>query len=82
MPSIYGNPSPSMTIIRYSDPSVFDEERLGRQDVLLPDNVVFEEIVEKIHDIILADRRTKMHEIAKAVDVLEQHSIFCMTTWE
>ena len=81
MPSIYGNPSPSITIIRYSDPSVF-EDRLGRQDVLLSDNVVFEEIVEKIHDIILVDRRTKMQEIANAVDMLEQRSIFCMTTWE
>ncbi|KAG5321989.1 SETMR methyltransferase, partial [Acromyrmex heyeri] len=60
-----------MTTVRYwfnefkhGRSSVFDEERPGR----LAD-VVTEEIVEKVHDIILADHRTKVHEVAEAVDV-------------
>ena len=35
--------------------SVFDEERPGR-----PVDVVTEEIIEKVHDMILADRRKCM----------------------
>ena len=31
--------------------------------------VVTEEIVEKVHDMILADRRTKVHEVTEAVGV-------------
>ncbi|KAG5312842.1 GVQW3 protein, partial [Acromyrmex insinuator] len=46
--------------------SVSDEERSGR-----PADVVTEEIVEKVHDtyMILADRRTKVHEVAEAVSM-------------
>ena len=69
--AVYGNSSPSMTTVRYwfnefkrGRSSVFDEERPGR-----PADVVTEEIVEKIHDMILADCRTKVHEIAEAVGV-------------
>ncbi|KAG5309428.1 SETMR methyltransferase, partial [Acromyrmex insinuator] len=43
---------------------VFDEERPGR-----PADVT-EKIVEKVHDMILANRRTKVHEIAEAVGML------------
>ena len=43
--------------------SIF-EERLGR----LAD-VVTEKIIEKVDDIILADHRTKVHEVAEAIDV-------------
>ncbi|KAG5345034.1 SETMR methyltransferase, partial [Acromyrmex heyeri] len=69
--AVYGNSSLSMTTVRYwfnefkrGRSSVFDEERPGR-----PADVVTEEIVEKIHDMILADRRTKVHEVAEAVGV-------------
>ncbi|KYQ48235.1 hypothetical protein ALC60_12717 [Trachymyrmex zeteki] len=69
--AVYGNPSPSMTIVRYwfnefkrGRSSVFDEERPGR-----PADVVTEEIVEKVHDMILADRRTKVREVAEAIGV-------------
>ncbi|KAG5341710.1 SETMR methyltransferase, partial [Acromyrmex heyeri] len=65
------NSSPSMTTVRYwfnefkrGRSSVFDEERPGR-----PADVVTEEIIEKVHDMILADRRTKVHEVTKAVGV-------------
>ena len=44
--------------------SVFYKERPGR-----PADVVTEGIVEKVHDMILTDRRTKVHEIAEAVVV-------------
>ncbi|XP_018308488.1 histone-lysine N-methyltransferase SETMAR-like [Mycetomoellerius zeteki] len=69
--AVYGNPSPSMTIVRYwfnefkrGRSYVFNEERPGR----LAD-VVTEEIVEKVHDMILADRRTKVREVAEAIGV-------------
>lgn len=69
--AVYGDPSPSMTTVRYwfnefkrGRTSVFDEERPGR-----PADVVTEEIIEKVHDIILADHRTKVREVAKAVGV-------------
>lgn len=41
-----------------------DEERPGR-----PADVVSEETIEKIHDMILDDRRTKAREVAKAIGV-------------
>lgn len=69
--AIYGDPSPSMTTVRYwfnefkrGRTSIFDEERPGR-----PADVVTEEIVEKVHDMILADRRLKVREIAETVGV-------------
>ncbi|KAG5322721.1 MOS1T transposase, partial [Pseudoatta argentina] len=81
--AVYRNSSPSMTTVRYwfnefkrGRSSVFDEERPGR-----PADVVTEEIVEKDHDMILADRRTKVHEVAEACRT-ERHSIFFMITWE
>ncbi|KAG5328141.1 SETMR methyltransferase, partial [Acromyrmex charruanus] len=68
--AVYGNSS-SMTTVRYwfnefkrGRSSVFDEERPSR-----PADVVTEEIVEKVHDMILADRRTKVHEVVEAVGV-------------
>lgn len=69
MDAVYGEPSPSMTTVRYwfhefkrGRTSVFDEERLGR-----PSNVVTDELVEKVQDIIFAERRTKVREVAEAV---------------
>ncbi|KAG5311084.1 SETMR methyltransferase, partial [Acromyrmex insinuator] len=69
--AIYGISLPSMTTVRYwfnefkrGRSSIFDEERPGR-----PTDVVTEEIVEKVHYMILADRRTKVHEVAEAVGV-------------
>lgn len=63
--AVYGDMSPSMTTVRYrfnefkrGRTSVFDEERPGR-----PADVVTEEIIEKVHDVILADRRTKVREV-------------------
>ena len=69
--AVYGNSSPPMTTVRYwfkefkrGRSSVSDEERSGR-----PADVVTEEIVEKVHDMILADRRTKVHEVTEAVSM-------------
>jgi len=69
--AVYGDTSPSMTTVRYwfnefkrGRTSVFDEERTGR-----PADVVTEEIIQKVCDMILADRRTKVREVAKAIGV-------------
>ena len=68
--AVYGNSSSSITTVRYwfnefkrGRSSVFDKECPGR-----PADVITEEIVDKVHDMILADR-TKVHEVAEAVGV-------------
>ena len=60
-----------MTIVRYwfsefkgGRTSVFDEERPGR-----PADVITAKFVKKVYDMILADRRTKVREVAEAVGV-------------
>jgi len=68
--AIYGDPSPSVTTVRYW----FNEFKRGRTSVFeelpgRPADVVTEEIIEKVHDMILADRRTKVREVAEAVGV-------------
>ena len=62
----YKDNAPSMIIIRYwynefkrGRTSIFDEKRPGR-----PIEVTTEDMVNKIHDIVLADRRVKIREIA------------------
>lgn len=69
--AVYKDHAPSMTTIRYwfnefkrGRTSVFDEERPGR-----PIEVTTEDMVNKIHDIVLADRRVKIREIADIVDI-------------
>jgi len=69
--AVYGDPLPSMKTLRYwfnefkhGCTSIFDEKRPGH-----PADVVTEEIVGKVHDIILADRRTKVREVAEAVGI-------------
>ena len=60
-----------MTTIRYwynkfkrGRTSIFDEERPGH-----PIKVTTEDMVNKIHDIVLADRRVKIREIANIVKI-------------
>ena len=67
----YKNHASSMTTIRYwfnefkrGRISVFDEKRPGRRIELTT-----EDMVKKIHDIVLADRRVKIREIADIVDI-------------
>ena len=69
--AFYKDHAPSMTTIRYwfnefkrGRTSVFDEERPG-----CPIKVTTEDMVKKIHDIVLADRRVKIREIANIVDI-------------
>lgn len=69
--SVYKDQSPSMTTIRYwfnefkrGRTSIFDEDRPGR-----PIEVTTEDMVDKIHDIVLADRRVKIREIADSVNI-------------
>lgn len=69
--AVYKDHAPSMTTIRYwfnefkrGRTSVFDEERLGRPIV-----VTTEDMVNKILDIVLADRRVKIREIADIVHI-------------
>jgi len=65
----YGDPSPSMTTVKnwFDDfqrgrTSVFDEPRPGA-----PKTATTEDNVTKIHDLVLADRRLKIREIAETV---------------
>lgn len=69
--AVYRDHTPSMTTVRYwfnefkrGRTSIFDEQRPGR-----PTDVATDEIVGKVHDIIFADRRTKVREVAEAVRV-------------
>ncbi|KAG5320520.1 SETMR methyltransferase, partial [Acromyrmex heyeri] len=84
--AVYGNSSPSMTTVRYwfnefkRDRSSVFEECPGR-----PADVVTEEIVEKVLDMILADRRTNVHEVAEAIGVsygTAFNILHSMITWE
>jgi len=69
--AIYKDHAPSMTTNRYwfnefkcGRTSVFDEEHPGR-----PIEVTTENMVNKIHDVVLADRRVKIREIADIVSI-------------
>lgn len=69
--AVYSDHAPSMTTIRYwfnefkrGRTSVFDEERPGR-----PVEVTTDEKINKVHDIVLADRRMKIREIAEMVNI-------------
>ena len=69
--AVYKDDAPSMTTIRFwfnefkrGRTSIFDEKRPGR-----PIEVTTEDMVNKIHDIVLADRRVKIREIANIVKI-------------
>ena len=69
--AVYKDHAPSKTTIRYcfnefklGRTSVFDEERPGR-----PIKVTTEDMINKIHDIVLADRRVKIREIGDIVHI-------------
>jgi len=69
--AVYKDHASSMTTIRYwfnefkrGRTSVFDEERLG-----CPIEVTTKDMVNKIHDIVLADRQVKIREIADIVNI-------------
>ena len=69
--AVYKHHVPSMTTIRYcfnefkrGRTSVFDEERPGSAI-----EVTMEDMVKKIHDIVLPYRRVKIREIADIVDI-------------
>ena len=69
--AVYKDHAPSMNTINYwcnefkrGRTSVFDEERPG-----CPIKVTTEDMVKKIHDIVLADRRVKFRKIAIIVDI-------------
>lgn len=71
MHAVYRDCAPSMTTIRYwfnefkrGRTTVFDEDRSGR-----PIEVTTDDMVKKIENIVLADRRIKLREIVDAVNV-------------
>ena len=71
MHAVYKDHAPSMITIRYwfnefkrDRTFVFDEERPGR-----PIEMTTKDMVNKINDIVLADRRVKTTEIADIVDI-------------
>lgn len=68
---VYKDLAPSMTTVRYwfaefkrGRTSVFDEERPGR-----PIEVTTDEMVNKVHDIVLSDRRVKVREIVEMLNI-------------
>ena len=69
--AVYGDSSPSMATVKNwfnefqrGRTSVFDEPRPGA-----PKTATMEENVTKIHDLVLADRRLKVREIAETVGI-------------
>lgn len=71
MQAVYHEYAPSMTTVRYwynefkrGRTTVFDEDRPGR-----PIEVTTDDMVKKIENIVLADRRIKLREIVDAVNV-------------
>lgn len=72
--AVYGDASPSLATVKrwFNDfkrgrTSVFDEPRPGR-----PNEVTTEENVNKIHDIVLADRRLKVREIVEMTGISDE----------
>lgn len=71
--AVYGDSSPSMATVKNwfnefqrGRTSVFDEQRPGA-----PKTATAEDNVTKIHDLVLADRRLKVREIAEIVGILK-----------
>lgn len=71
MKEAHGDNAPSYDMVRYwiakfrcGHMSTSDDPRSGR-----PKTATTEDIVDKVHDIILADRRLKLREIAKAAHI-------------
>ena len=69
--AVYMDHAPSTTTIRYwfnefkrGRTSVFDEERAAH-----PIEATTGDMVKKIHDIVLAERRLKIRQIADIVDI-------------
>lgn len=71
--AVYGDSSPSMATVKNwfnefvrGRTSVFDEPRPGA-----PKTAATNENIKKIHDLVLADRRLKVREIAETVGIAE-----------
>lgn len=71
--AVYGDSSPSMATVKNwfnefarGRTSVFDEPRPGA-----PKTAATEENIKKIHDLVLADRRLKVRELAETVGISE-----------
>ena len=69
--AVYGDSSPSMATVKNwfnefqrGRTSVFDEPRPGASKT-----ATTEENVTKIHDLIFADRRLKVREVAEMIDI-------------
>ena len=69
--AVYGDSAPSMATVKnwYNEfqngsTTVFDESRSGA-----PQTATTEENVTKIHDLVLADRRLKVRELAETVGI-------------
>ena len=72
--AVYGDSSPSMATVKNwfkefkrGGTSVFDEPRPGA-----PKSAITKGNVKKIHDLVLADRRLKMREIAEIVGISKE----------
>lgn len=72
---MYGDQSLSLATVpfwaadfRCGRTSVLDEDREGR-----PKTATNEKMVKKVHQIVNADRRLKVHEIAEAAGISDEH---------
>lgn len=68
--AVYRESSPSMTTINISSTNLNVVVCLDGERPVCQEDVVTNQIVEKVHDMILTDCQTKVREIAEAVSVL------------
>ncbi|XP_031328764.1 uncharacterized protein LOC116159819 [Photinus pyralis] len=68
---VYGEAAPSLATVKFwkaefvrGRTSVFDDERPGR-----PNEVTTPEMINKVHNMIMADRRIKLRELVEALNI-------------
>lgn len=81
MDSIYGKSAPSFSTIKFwvaelkrGRTSLYDDERSGR-----PKTATSNDIVQKVHQLVLDDRRIKVREIAEAISISKERVCYILT---
>lgn len=74
MDSVYGESAPSFSTVKFwvaefkrGRTNLYDDERVGR-----PKTATNQDIVQKVHRLVLNDRRIKVREIAEAVSISKE----------
>src|SRR6476469_69453 len=81
----YGQSAPSIRTV-YKWFQNFRSGHMSTTDAQLserPVEATTQEIIDKIHDMVIDDRRVKVREIASAVGISSEqvHNIFCINIW-